>query len=73
MGRPDLGSMAEVLSWVVLVPALAVLAPTHGVLGIAWSLVGASLASLGLLSFTTWKLFQNTPTRTVNISQEFAR
>ncbi len=44
-GRPVVGSAAEAASWVALIPALAFLAPTHGIVGVAWAVFAASCVS----------------------------
>ena len=38
IGRPGLGTLAEIASWVVLLPAIAILLPPYGVTGVAWAL-----------------------------------
>lgn len=48
-GRPGLGSIAELASWVVVVPALAVLMPRWGVEGVAAAITISSAASLVVL------------------------
>jgi O-antigen/teichoic acid export membrane protein len=48
-GRPGLGSIAELSSWVVLVPLLFVFTPLWGVEGVAAALAVSSAASLGVL------------------------
>lgn len=45
-GRPGLGSMAELVSWIVLASAVAVLMPIWGVEGIAAAITISSAASL---------------------------
>lgn len=45
-GRPGLGSIAELVSWVAIVPALAVLTPIWGVEGVAAAMTISSAASL---------------------------
>ena len=45
-GRPGLGSLAELVSWLVIIPALAVLMPLWGVEGVAAAMVISSAASL---------------------------
>jgi len=50
-GRPGLGSMAELVSWVVVVPALAILMPLWGVDGVAAAMAVSSAASLLALVF----------------------
>ena len=49
-GRPELGSFAELVAWVVLLPALAVFGAAWGANGIAFAMVVSSLA--GLLAIT---------------------
>jgi O-antigen/teichoic acid export membrane protein len=44
-GRPGLGSISEVVSWIALVPALAILLPLWGVEGVAIANAIASIAS----------------------------
>lgn len=44
-GRPGLGSISEVVSWIALVPALAILLPLWGVEGVATANAIASIAS----------------------------
>lgn len=48
-GQPEAGTIAEVVSWVALLPALAVLAPLLGVRGVAWALVISSAVSAVIL------------------------
>jgi O-antigen/teichoic acid export membrane protein len=45
-GRPGLGSLAELISWLAIIPALAVLMPLWGVEGVAAAMAIASAASL---------------------------
>ena len=49
LGLPRLGSIAEVASWLVVTPALALLVPPWGANGVAAALVVAAAASLGTL------------------------
>ena len=49
LGRPGLGTLAEIVSWVLLVPAIAVLLPTHGAEGVAFALAISWMISLLLL------------------------
>jgi O-antigen/teichoic acid export membrane protein len=49
LGRPELGTLAEVASWVLLLPALAILLPRLGVEGVALALAISWGASLLLL------------------------
>jgi O-antigen/teichoic acid export membrane protein/O-antigen ligase len=49
LGRPGLGTLAEVVSWVLLVPTIAVLLPTHGAVGVALALAISWFLSLLLL------------------------
>jgi O-antigen/teichoic acid export membrane protein len=46
MGRPGLGTMAEIASWVLLVPTIAILLPRYGVEGVALALAISWFASL---------------------------
>jgi hypothetical protein len=48
IGRPGAGTMAEVVSWLVLVPALAVALP-FGILGVAWALTASAATSVAAL------------------------
>jgi O-antigen/teichoic acid export membrane protein len=45
-GEPGIGSIAELVAWVVLLPTLAVLGAAWGVHGIAWAMVVSSIAGL---------------------------
>jgi len=47
-GRPGLGSLAELSSWIVLVPLLIVFTPLWGLEGVAVALTASSAASLGV-------------------------
>ncbi len=49
MGRPGLGTMAEIASWVLLVPTIAIMLPRYGVEGVALALAISWFASLFLL------------------------
>jgi O-antigen/teichoic acid export membrane protein/O-antigen ligase len=49
LGRPGLGTIAEVASWVLLVPTIAVFLPTQGAVGVALALAVSWLLSLFLL------------------------
>lgn len=50
-GVPGAGSVAEALSLVALVPALAILVPPYGLLGVAWALaVSYAVSLLALLA-----------------------
>jgi O-antigen/teichoic acid export membrane protein len=60
LGRPGLGTLAEVSSWAFLVPALAVLTPLLGARGVALSLVVSSALSFGVL---LWLLVSSRPGR----------
>ena len=51
LGRPGLGTVAELSSWLFLLPALALLTPTLGVEGVALALTIAAGLSLALLAF----------------------
>jgi len=50
-GFPAFGSLAEIVSWTVLVPALALLTPRFGINGVAASIALAYAASLTGLAF----------------------
>lgn len=52
LGRPTSGSVAEVVSWLVLFPALAILAPRFEAIGVAVALVLSSTTSLVVLAVT---------------------
>lgn len=55
LGLPRLGSVAELVSWLVLVPALAVLMPQRGVEGVAIAMVASAGTSCGtLLALAVW-------------------
>ena len=49
MGHPGLGTIAEVSSWVLLIPLVAALLPPYGVVGVALALTISWGMSLGLL------------------------
>lgn len=49
LGQPGLGTVAEVASWVLLVPSIAILLPRYGVEGVALALTLAWAGSLLLL------------------------
>ena len=49
LGLPGAGTIAEISSWVLLIPAIAFLLPRNGVEGVALALVIAWAASLGIL------------------------
>ncbi|MGE0544878.1 MAG: O-antigen polymerase, partial [Dehalococcoidia bacterium] len=46
-GYPTLGSIAEIVAWLALLPALGILGPLLGLEGIALALVAAAAVSLG--------------------------
>jgi O-antigen/teichoic acid export membrane protein len=48
-GRPGLGSIAELASWIAIIPALALLMPLWGVEGVATAMTISSAASLLVL------------------------
>ena len=48
IGRPGAGTMAEVVTWMVLLPALVVTLPL-GILGVAWALTGSAAAGVAAL------------------------
>ena len=56
--RPLAGSVAEAASWAVLIPAMIVLTPLFGLLGVAWALVLASLTSLWVI---VWRVRRPLP------------
>ncbi len=47
--RPGIGSLGEIASWLVFVPAAAVLAALEGVNGVAWAVVASAGAGLLVL------------------------
>lgn len=49
LGRPGLGTVAELASWAFLLPALAVFTPLFGARGVALALTVASALSFGFL------------------------
>ena len=49
MGRPGLGTIGEIASWVFLLPAIALLLPRYGAVGVGLALAVAWFASLVLL------------------------
>jgi O-antigen/teichoic acid export membrane protein/O-antigen ligase len=49
LGHPGLGTIAEVASWLFIIPGLAVLLPLYGARGVALALTIAWAASLALL------------------------
>ena len=49
LGRPGLGTIAEISSWVLLGPTIAVLLPAYGAVGVAFALAISWLVSLILL------------------------
>ena len=49
LGRPGLGTLAEIVSWVLLVPTIAVLLPAYGAEGVALALAISWMISLLLL------------------------
>ena len=68
MGRPEWGAIAEVTSWVALLPGLALLLPASGAEGAAWALVAASAVGLCVLSYLTIRN-QGAPGVKVSIDQ----
>jgi O-antigen/teichoic acid export membrane protein len=56
--RPLAGTVAEVVSWAVLIPAMIVLTPLFGLHGVAWALVLASVASLCVI---VWRVRRPLP------------
>jgi O-antigen/teichoic acid export membrane protein/O-antigen ligase len=49
LGRPGLGTIAEIASWVLLIPSIAVLLPRYGAVGVALALAVSWFLSLVLL------------------------
>jgi O-antigen/teichoic acid export membrane protein/O-antigen ligase len=49
MGRPGLGTISEIASWVFLLPTIALLLPRYGAVGVAFALAISWFASLVLL------------------------
>ena len=49
VGRPGYGGVAELTSWGILVPALAILTPLGGLAGVAWALVVSAAGSCAVL------------------------
>ena len=49
IGRPGAGTMAEAVSWVVLIPALA-FGLQFGILGVAWALTASAATSVAALA-----------------------
>jgi O-antigen/teichoic acid export membrane protein/O-antigen ligase len=49
LGRPGLGTVAEIASWVFLIPSLAALLPPYGAVGVALALAVSWFLSLVLL------------------------
>lgn len=49
MGRPGLGTISEIASWIFLVPTIALLLPRYGAVGVAVALTISWFASLVLL------------------------
>jgi len=62
-GLPGAGTVAEAVSWLVLVPALAVPAAAEDVEGVAWALVLASGVSLVVLILAVWRRAGRPPVR----------
>jgi O-antigen/teichoic acid export membrane protein/O-antigen ligase len=55
IGRPVAGTVAEVISWLWLVPALVLFTPRWGAIGVAWALASASAVSLlSLCAIVNW-------------------
>lgn len=48
-GAPSAGTVAEIASWIWLVPAVFLLAPHWGIAGVAWAFTTSSAFSLGIL------------------------
>jgi O-antigen/teichoic acid export membrane protein len=60
-GHPGVGTLAEVGSWVVFVPALGVLTPLFGIDGVAAGMAAAAVASLAILLFLLTRLVHLDP------------
>jgi O-antigen/teichoic acid export membrane protein len=71
-GRPGITSIAELSSWVVIVPALAVLAPLFGVPGVAVATVISSFASFSLLLVLLRRAQRRTPGAAIEMSGSYA-
>ncbi len=54
-GVPGAGSIAEALSLVALAPALVLLVPPYGLLGVAWALAVSYAVSLFVLLVIAWR------------------
>lgn len=65
IGHPGLGTLAEVVSWVCFVPAMAILAPGGGVEGVAWAVVSSSGVALLVLVLAVMRTGRGTPPREV--------
>ena len=50
LGRSGLGSLAEVVGWIALVPSLVVLVPANGILGVASAVAISGIVSLGAIA-----------------------
>lgn len=48
-GYPGAGTIAELVSWIALLPALALLAPAYGLTGVAWAFTASAATSIGAL------------------------
>lgn len=59
-GLPGAGTIAELVSWIVLLPALALLTPRLGVLGVAWAFTVSSVMSACAVAII---LFRTRPSR----------
>jgi O-antigen/teichoic acid export membrane protein len=49
IGQPSLGTVAEIVSWLSLVPAIALLAPRLGAVGVALAFTASAVISLVVL------------------------
>jgi O-antigen/teichoic acid export membrane protein len=49
IGQPGLGTLAEIVSWLSLVPGIALLAPSYGALGVAIAFTISAAISLAVL------------------------
>lgn len=58
-GLPAIGSQGELLSWVTLTGALALLLPPYGAKGVAWALVMSSFIALVYSILRAWRLLRS--------------
>jgi O-antigen/teichoic acid export membrane protein len=67
IGRPGVSSIAELVSWVVLVPALLVCVH-FGLEAVAWGLTGSAAVSVGVLLVLLLTKHASVPTPLVNVA-----